>query len=123
MPRSLLQQRSINGSNIPVNINSSDVINLPDVAGPNVTIALNTLKTDLNALTLQVNNIQTDLGALTVLVNTKIGDAPIDGNAYVRQNGQWIELTQVIPMSTYSGFGELITVEPSPVIQIDGAEG
>lgn len=53
-------------------------------------------KASLTQLNDSVSNINNTISTLTNVVDNKIEEAPIDGFAYVRRNGSWIKLNDLI---------------------------
>lgn len=70
---------------------------------------INTLQTELNSLSLSVNskasltqlnnsisNVNNAIASQQKDIDDKIDEAPIDGFAYVRKDGQWIKLNDLL---------------------------
>lgn len=58
-----------------------------------INIIIGSINSTLNNQNLSILELQSDLMALQILVDTKIGEAPIDGNEYVRKDGGWVQVT------------------------------
>jgi uncharacterized phage infection (PIP) family protein YhgE len=51
-------------------------------------------KASLSQLNTAVSNLNDAIAATNAALSTKIGEAPLDGFAYVRKNGAWIKLSE-----------------------------
>ena len=54
---------------------------------------LNATKVDLTSTKATLNEALIDISDITTKLETKVDEAPIDDNSYVRKNGEWIDLT------------------------------
>ena len=59
----------------------------------NVQNDLNTTKEDLNATKVTLNEAVIGINDINTKLETKVDEAPKDDNAYVRKNGEWVDLT------------------------------
>ena len=59
----------------------------------NVQLDLNATKEDLNTTKTTLNEAVIDISDISTKLETKVGEAPIDNNSYVRKNGEWVDLT------------------------------
>ena len=59
----------------------------------NVQNDLNTTKADLNTTKATLNEAVIDISDINTKLETKVDEAPINGNSYVRKNGEWVDLT------------------------------
>lgn len=79
------------------NINSQ-LVYIPslqsDVNDINTTIY--TINQTLNSQNISIADLYTDITNLQNQIYTKIGDAPIDGNEYVRKDGEWSIITTIV---------------------------
>ena len=77
-----------------------------------------TLQGEVSALQGEVTTLQGEVTTLQGELANKIESAPVDGNAYVHQNGAWTLLTDVLTALGYQpgGGGPTPTPEPTPDI-------
>ena len=54
---------------------------------------LNATKADLTATKATLNGVVIDINDINAKLETKVGEAPVNDNAYVRKNGEWVDLT------------------------------
>ena len=59
----------------------------------NVQLDLNATKEDLTSTKATLNEAVIDISDINTKLETKVDEAPKDGNSYVRNNGEWIDLT------------------------------
>ena len=59
----------------------------------NVQLDLNSTKEDLNTAKTTLNEAVIDISDINTKLETKVDEAPIDDNSYVRKNGGWVDLT------------------------------
>ena len=59
----------------------------------NVQNGLNATNEDLNTTKATLNNAVIDISDINTKLETKVDEAPIDDNSYVRKNGEWVDLT------------------------------
>lgn len=59
----------------------------------NVQLDLNATKEDLNTTKTTLNEAVIDISDINTKLETKVDEAPIDDNSYVRKNGEWVDLT------------------------------
>lgn len=59
----------------------------------NVQNGLNATNEDLNATKATLNEAVIDISDINTKLETKVDEAPKDGNSYVRNNGEWVDLT------------------------------
>ena len=59
----------------------------------NVQNDLNATKEDLNTTKATLNEAVIDISDINTKLETKVDEAPIDNNPYVRKNGEWVDLT------------------------------
>ena len=59
----------------------------------NVQNDLNATNEDLNTTKAILNDAVIDISDINTKLETKVGEAPIDDNSYVRKNGEWVDLT------------------------------
>ncbi len=58
-----------------------------------VQVDVGTVKDDLAATKVALNEAVIDINDINTSLETKVTDAPVDDNSYVRKNGQWVDLT------------------------------
>lgn len=59
----------------------------------NVQLDLTATKEDLNTTKTTLNEAVIDISDINTKLETKVDEAPIDDNSYVRKNGDWVDLT------------------------------
>ena len=64
---------------------------LSKIAG--VQVDVDTVKDDLAATKVTLNEAVIDINDINASLETKVTDAPVDDNSYVRKNGGWVDLT------------------------------
>lgn len=58
-----------------------------------VQVDVSTVKDDLTATKTTLNEAVIDINDINTSLETKVTDAPVDDNSYVRKNGGWVDLT------------------------------
>ena len=90
----------------------------------NVQNDLNETKTDLTATKSSLNEAIIDINDINTKLESKVDEAPIDANAYVRKNGEWVDLTsadntvkQTVGESVINNTEDGVSIE-SPKVEI-----